>query len=567
MVRDGIGQAGEQSIVELAQLVASGEIKDPLLLERAVNILRAYKRKRCLDSLYYFAEHVLRDKDDPDELPLGAIHEQMCAEIALDVKRKLLLWPRGHLKSTLASRAYPIWRLLRDPDLRIIIASAKLDLAKELLANIKAVYEKNEEFVRLFGDWVDPNNWLKDRITVKPRTKAGREAPSIRLASTGSPITGSHADLIICDDLVNEEWVRSAEAIETTIRFYKELGRVLDPGGEMLVIGTRWAYTDLYSFLMEQARPGGRAQGKWHVSVRSIYHPGTERPVWPEKFTPALVEEIKAEQGPYDFAAQYLLNPVPDDQAVLKREWLRYYELAPCAQADKMAEDGNPLRIAITLDPAARVKDRADYSAFWVEGRDRSGLRFVLDIYRDRLEPHEQIEKIFELYEKWTQHTPYAVKVGIETVGFQDILRTNLIAAQRRRGRHFFIVECKATRVSKTDRIKALAPAYANGSVWLPTACLWRTAAGKMVDMLVEFVEREYVKFPLGPHDDLLDSQAMQDQVHVIGGGDRRVVNPNALWVRRKPQQEQEEVTDGRRVISRGIYQHPTRQGRRAESR
>ena len=68
----------------------------------------------------------------------------------------------------------------------------------------------------------------------------------------------------------------------------------------------------------------------------------------------------------------------------------------------------------MTVDPAISLEKTADYSAIITCGIDTFGNIFILDIWRDRVQPSELIDKIFEIYEA---HHPN--HVGLETIAYQ----------------------------------------------------------------------------------------------------------------------------------------------------
>ena len=69
------------------------------------------------NSLYNFC-HVL-GFHDVDRFA----HREIISCLEDDSRRKIICVPRGTLKSTIASIAYPIWLLLKNPNLRILIDS------------------------------------------------------------------------------------------------------------------------------------------------------------------------------------------------------------------------------------------------------------------------------------------------------------------------------------------------------------------------------------------------------------------------------------------------------------
>ena len=53
------------------------------------------------------------------------------------------------------------------------------------------------------------------------------------------------------DDLVVRENIGTREQREKVINFYRDTLDLLEPTGELVIVGTRWAMGDLYQHLLE----------------------------------------------------------------------------------------------------------------------------------------------------------------------------------------------------------------------------------------------------------------------------------------------------------------------------
>lgn len=161
----------------------------------------------------------------------------------------LIIMPRGSLKSSIGSTAFPIWRLLRDPNKRILIDSATYDLSTQLVSAITQHLESSS-VTSLFGTFRTKDDWSSKSITIAQRTKIFKES-SVVASGVGSPKTGSHFDIIICDDLNNEKNSATPELIEKVYKHYQMLYAILDPGGDMAVIATRYSSADIPGRILE----------------------------------------------------------------------------------------------------------------------------------------------------------------------------------------------------------------------------------------------------------------------------------------------------------------------------
>ena len=71
-----------------------------------------------------------------------------------------------------------------------------------------------------------------------------------------------------------------------------------------------------------------------------------------------------------------------------------------------------------------------------------------------------------------------------------------------------FDLEPLGGQMAKEDRIKRLEADFENGRWWLPKALPRTLADGTQVDIVERFVNAEYLTFPAGLHDDMLDAVA-----------------------------------------------------------
>lgn len=199
-------------------------------------------RDACKQSLFFVAREICGYKDIVEHC-----HLDVCHALQRDTKRKLICMPRGTFKSSITSVAYPLWLLINNPNLRIMIDSEKYSNAVNYLREIKS-HMKSEKFIRIFGDWEGPI-WRDDEILINCRTQVKKES-SIFVSGIGSEQTGKHIDVIIADDLCSPTNTKSPELQIKTIDHYKMFTSLLDPGGTIAVIGTRYAENDIIGWIM-----------------------------------------------------------------------------------------------------------------------------------------------------------------------------------------------------------------------------------------------------------------------------------------------------------------------------
>ena len=80
------------------------------------------------------------------------LHKSIISNIA-GSKSTLDLAPRGFGKSTVGDVDYCITKILRDPNIRIMIGSKTQTQAEAFLKEVRTHFEQNTELLRIFGDW------------------------------------------------------------------------------------------------------------------------------------------------------------------------------------------------------------------------------------------------------------------------------------------------------------------------------------------------------------------------------------------------------------------------------
>ncbi len=103
----------------------------------------------------------------------------------------------------------------------------------------------------LFGEFVNPKTrWTTEFIDVAQRSKFLKD-PTISTAGIDTGKTGSHCDIMVFDDLITPETVNTSEQMAKITSSYRDCLPLLDPGGVIVIVGTRYAMGDLYQHIIE----------------------------------------------------------------------------------------------------------------------------------------------------------------------------------------------------------------------------------------------------------------------------------------------------------------------------
>ena len=431
-------------------------------------------------------------------------HEQLCGFLQSPGTRKLILMPSYTFKSSICTIGYSLWRLTHNDNLRILIYSDTNEKAEGFLNEIKnhlLGMKPQSTFRKVYGGWeVDPKRgvWNQAAIVIRPRTNAQAE-PSIDTAGIETSKVGKHYDLVIFDDIVSAHNVTTREQMDKVEECYKKALSLLKPGGEVLVVGTRWHFGDLYGRLL--ARPD---QAGFQTHIRKAEVEGTY-PFSTQGGTPLTKEFLaqqRASQGSYLVSCLYLNSPVDDENAIFKASDFRFYTQRP-----------KNLYITCAVDPAISENSGADQSAITVVGTDSQGDWYLLDLVLGRLLPDALIEQIMRLHAHWRFSA-----FGIETNAFQRKLRRDLdrrIDLERQRDPRFHLFHIEeftgTSANTKEMRIRALQPYHERGAIKFPGERL-ELLTGAWADLAYQMLQ-----FPRAPKDDGVDSLAYH--VHLYRKG------------------------------------------------
>jgi hypothetical protein len=104
--------------------------------------------------------------------------------------------------------------------------------------------------VDLFGEWRTESNWNESEITIRQRTKIYKES-SITCSGIGAQKTSQHYTVIIADDMNSPDNSMTQELRDKVIDHYRLYISLLEPGGTLVVVGTRYAMGDLIGYILD----------------------------------------------------------------------------------------------------------------------------------------------------------------------------------------------------------------------------------------------------------------------------------------------------------------------------
>ena len=432
--------------------------------------------KLCQDNFIYFVKEVWPDficRLDPNPKKWGH-HQHIASEFTKisDTKKGRLIinMPPRHTKSEFASFLFPAWMIGKYPNLKIMQVSHNAELSSRFGSKVRNLMEQ-KEYKNIFGDVK-----LREDSKAKGRWETNHGGEYFA-AGVGGSITGRGADLLIIDDPHTEQDSLSDSAMERAYDWYSSGPRQrLQPGGNILLVMTRWAQDDLTGRLIRSQTEAKSDQ--WNLIEFPAILP-TGDPVWPEYWNLEELEKVKASISVRNWNAQYMQDPVAEEGAILKREWWQPWKgSVPSLK-----------HVIQSYDTAFSKKETADYSAIttWgvFEPTEGENCLILLDAEKGRWDFPELKAVAMEAYKYWE---PESVVVEAKASG------QSLIQELRRAG--IPVMDFVPTRgKDKHARVNACAPVFESGNVYYPSE-------GHFAEEVIE----ECAAFPFAQHDDYVDS-------------------------------------------------------------
>jgi len=299
----------------------------------AVDLSFADFRKKFLHQHTFPHQQNLADVIEAN--PPSWHHPSMKYEKGTADNRILINIPPNHAKSITITVDYVTWKVVTNPNFRVLIVSQTQQLAADFLYAIKQrlTHPMYEALQTAYAAGVGFNSksasWQATRVVFGDELRESSEKdPNIEAVGIGGQIYGKRADMIIVDDAVT---LKNANEFEKQIRWLtQDVRSRLNPTGKLVVIGTRVASVDLYKELRNPDRyPGGLVP--WTYLAMPALLETDEDPdkwvtLWPYSDQPfdGQTDEHKTEEGLYPrWHGRHLYN---ERQAMDASTWALIYQ-------------------------------------------------------------------------------------------------------------------------------------------------------------------------------------------------------------------------------------------------
>lgn len=456
--------------------------------------IRADLAERGRRDLFFFSRAVMGMPD----LTVDC-HGPLCAMADLNSSQfKLFLMPRDHLKTSLLTISGSMQRVVRNVEERMLIGNESATNAERMLRSIRQHAEGNRVFRALYSSII-PKDVRKVRWNDSELDFA-REGhwpePTIDSIGMTGAVTSRHYTHITYDDPISEEAVKSEKVMTDTIaRMSASLSLLTDPSKHTIwLVGTRWALHDVYSVWMNTF--GDKLARIIRAAIED------DEPIWPERFSMDVLALKRAQMGEYKFSCLMMNNPRNVELQDLNVDDFRFWQFIEDGTAVRLFDNlGQPidewpldkLDVTCTVDPVPPDTVMGDRNAVTTVGVTPKNQAIVLDAWGKRCNPLQLVEKLFDVKKRFKPRV-----FGIEKATYQMALKYFIGRLAEQEGMYLNIVPVKPGGKDK-PHIRGLQPLMATGRLYIHPS--------------QHILRNEAADYPLGEHDDVLDSLALHLQL------------------------------------------------------
>lgn len=424
---------------------------------------------------------------------LGSVHEELCRWWTREDAKlhQITLLPRDHGKSAMVA-FWVAWMITKHPDIRVLYISSTANLAEKQLKFIKDILT-SDIYRRYWPDMINKDEgkrekWTNSEISVdhpKRKAEAVRD-PTVFTGGLTTSLTGLHCDIAVMDDVVVYENAYTEDGRQKVKAQYSLLASIQGSDAMVKVVGTRYHPKDLYGDLVAMTADIYLEDGSlessdtvYEIFERAVENKGdgTGEFLWPRtqrsdgKWYGFDQRVLATKRAQYldrtQFRAQYYNDPSDPGEAAIDRSRFQYYDQKHLnRQGGKWFYKDRRLNIIASIDFAASVSKRADYTVIAVVGMDRDRNIFVLDIDRFRTDRIlEMFEHIKQTHKKWEYSKIIAESTAAQALVVQQLKEFHI----KPDGLLLSVEEVRPTRHqgTKEERMAAiLEPVYDNNMVW-----------------------------------------------------------------------------------------------------
>ena len=458
------------------------------LKETAEKLQGTYENIVCLDYPdYTIGPHIIELIDRLEALCRGE-YSNLCVAM-----------PPRHSKSSIVTLAFPIWLIINDPSLNILIVNAEASLSEKFGIELRDYINDFSILTGLYvSDVKHSSTHLKFEDEYGNLHKGG-----IKLVGASGGITGQDADYIIIDDPYKGFEDITPTLLDKKIEWYKtKIVQRREPDSKLIICHTRWATNDLQGYLKEN-----HPNTYEFIEFPAIGEDG--KPLWSERYSIEFLNQQLEEMGERLFSCIYQQRPLDTTGSYFNLDMIRF--------EDNTRHDYDKAQTVRSYDLAYSDESKGDindYTASCLMSRTYTNEYIIHEVsmeqYGDRL--FNVIQSTARLD---TPNIPILMETG--TVGGA----AEFLFKEYKQKLIGYNVQQSKPIGAKVDRAVPFRDAILDGKI--------------IVDLPAEQREtliRQLQSFPLGKHDDLID--ALSYAYNYLNIGDYNIIKTGTKRRRQK---------------------------------
>jgi hypothetical protein len=487
-------------------------------------------------SCAFTAQELLRGPPEPPyngKFLIGDHHLEW-DELIVKHKRLCILAARNHGKTFYVDFAYPIWKIINNPRQSGFIFSSTQDQAERILGDIKEEIESNPKL-----------QWLVPKVKEKWGSRLIRCSNGHRIYARGfgTKVRGAHPAWIVVDDGLTDE-TQYSEMVRRKQKdyFYAAITNMINPGGQILVIGTPLHSDDLYADLKKNP--------EYHYcEYPAESNPGQpdNKALWSARFSLEDLARIKREIGIIMYTREFLCCPTSDEMSLFPLHLfqgtdIEQFNLVLGMPLDFWKEAG--IQTYMGVDFAMSSNVAADYTVIWVIGIDSNQNRWIIEMERAHGLPYQQqLSLINTLGRKYEPALIHVEDNQMQRIFGDELIRTSDLPIAK--------FTTGVQRNSLDKGVPSLRVLLENGKIKIPRG---NAETIEKMDIWINemrgFTWLEGKLTTVGAHDDTVMSFWITDQAIRKGGfefsfGDDTYVNQSLDDLMKELTGETEDSEDG----------------------
>jgi len=393
-----------------------------------------------------------------------------------DIKRLIINMPPRSLKSVCIGVAWPAWILGHDPAKRIMSASYSQILSIKHSLDCRFV---------LTSSWY--HDLFPKTILSKKHNQKSKFLTSLNgfrfATSVGGSTTGEGGDILIVDDPHNPTQISSPKMRKRVIEWFEQtfVTRLNDKNtGAIILVMQRLHEEDLSGYLLANSDswrllkiPAMATQDQTFSINNYKYHYVTGSTLHSIRDNPNYLMRLEKEIGMYNYAAQYLQQPIVGNYQLLNMADISFHTIIP-EKFDYFIQ---------SWDTAIKISENADYSVCTSWGILNKKY-YLIAMLRQKLTYPELKQQVVKLAKKYC---PKFILIEDKASGQQ------LIQDLRLDG--FVNIVAINPKLDKITRFASIVTLFQSGLVSFPT----QSSSNAII-------LNELLNFPHCKNDDIVDS-------------------------------------------------------------